>query len=121
MNLTIGLSLFLLVLQSCDASIQGVERKARLYFPRAVAVQTDNLMLIYTCTNLGEAAVNELAPIISEKLADAKTSAAIMSSGWRTLAVGFEYQIVTINMTSKTERPLVVPADSFPEYRLRYV
>ena len=121
MNLTIGLSLVLLVLQSCDASIQEVERQARLYFPRAVAAQTDNLMAIYTCTNLGEAAVSVLAPIISESLEGAKASAAIMSGGWRTLAVGFENQIVTINMTSKTERHRVIPANSFPGYRLRYV
>jgi len=77
-------------------------------------------MVIYTCTNLGEAAVNELAPIISHKLADAKGSAAIMSSGWRTLAVGFENHIVTIDMISKTDRHVVVPAESFPAYTLRY-
>jgi len=121
MNLTIGLSLSLLVLQSCDASVQEVERKARLYFPRAVAAQTDNLMIIYTCTNLGEAAVHEFAPIISERLADVKASTAIMSAGWRTLAVGFENQIVSINMTSKTERHIVVPAESFPAYTRRYL
>jgi hypothetical protein len=44
-----------------------------------------------------------------------------MNSGWRTLAVGFENQIVTINMTSKSERDVVVPAESFPAYTLRYL
>jgi len=120
MNLTIGLSLFLLVLQSCEASPEGVQRKARLYFPRAVAAQTDNLMVVYTCTNLGEAAVNELAPIISAKVADVKESPAIVSGGWRTLAVGFQNQIVTINMTNKAERHQVVPANSFPVYAQKY-
>lgn len=121
MKLALSLSLFL-AMQSCDSSRQSVEQDARSYFPRATAVQDGNTMLVYTCTDLGPAALNELAPLISEKLQKYKDAgfASITRGGWRTLAMGFENQIVLIDMTSKTRTHEVIPGVSYPGYSRNY-
>src|SRR5262249_18550007 len=115
----LALSLFL-AMQTCEASRQRVEQDAKAYFPHSTAVQDGNTMLVYTCTDLGLAAVNELAPIISERLQKYKGADFASHGGWRTLSLGFENQIVLIDMTSRTDHHEVIPAVSYPGYSRNY-
>jgi TonB family protein len=120
MRFTISLSLLLAAMQSCEPSRQEVEKQARLYFPHAQAVQDRDMMAVYTCTDLGEAAVKELAPIINQKLEQYKGDG-FVRNGWETLAIGFEKQVVLINMANKADNTYsIVRTVADPTYSRSY-